>query len=116
MSAVTIRLTESHTGRAITIDTEGREVAPGLAVTPFFYNANPETDRFSITHVESGKLLGGPFCAHRVDEAVQIAILSRVDWTESPDDLKASAAPKVKALLQVMTHVCDACFASAVAA
>lgn len=110
MSQVNVRLTDHASKQKIMVAVEGRDVAPGLAITPFFYSGEPEPDRFTITHTQSGLNLGGPFCAHRAEDAAQIAILSRVDWTENPDDLKASAGPKVMALLGVMTHVCDPCF------
>ncbi len=70
---------------------EGELIAPGLAITPM---PDRVEERFSITHMPSGRSAIQDRCAKHIEDAAALLLLADVDWTVPVAELVAQQAVK----------------------
>lgn len=81
-------------------EVEGLLITPGLAVTPSLDTPN----RFSLTHIPSGRYVIPSQCAEHVEEAAQMAKGAGIDWTRDKEAIVAD--PTVRELVPTLVNRC----------
>jgi hypothetical protein len=72
------------------VQVEGFPVAPGLAIVPSLN----EPDRFSLTHVPSGRAVIQGKCLEHIETVMRSVRDFPIDWTRAPEELVADEAVK----------------------
>lgn len=110
-SRVRVRLGDSRDGpiwRVVdnaTVVVDKRGFDTGLAITPLLKQTSDGTvtealDRWRLTHIASGKALGGIYGSREEAQAVA-SILAQLDWTRSEADIPAGEMQRALATLQL---------------
>jgi len=99
MTSTTVTIVGLHDTHTV----EGREIAPGLAITPAYYSGF-----YALTHTRSGHALVRMLCAGHIRPAAVAAAGSRIDWTGDLDTVReAVLACGLDRVIDLATAACS---------